>query len=138
MKTVSDALKIAASSGESGFTKARAMTDEHYGPEAIAILRGMEPPPKRSSVRIGGDQIGWSRCHDVESVPGRCSGAWVVKNTRVTVHSIINNAAAGCSAAEIADMFEVPSATVRRIVAFAEAQEPSAELRPCEEERENG
>jgi hypothetical protein len=51
----------------------------------------------------------------------------VVKNSRATVHGILTNAAAGCSAAEIADMFEVPSDTVRRIVAFAEAQEPTAE-----------
>ena len=71
-------------------------------------------------------EIDWSKCPDVESVPGRCSGAWVVKDSRLTVHAIINNAAAGCSAAEIADMFEVPSDKVRRIVAFAEAQEPSA------------
>ena len=42
-------------------------------------------------------------------------------------YGILNNSAAGCSAAEIADMFEVPSYTVRRILAFAEAQEPTAE-----------
>ena len=70
-------------------------------------------------------EIDWSKCPDVESVPGRCSGAWVVKDSRLTVHAIINNAAAGCSAAEIADMFEVPSDTVRRIVAYAQAQEPT-------------
>ena len=71
--------------------------------------------------------IDWTNCPDVESVPGRCSGAWVVKDSRVMVHGILNNAAAGCSAAEIADMFTVPSAAVRRIVAFAEAREPTAE-----------
>jgi hypothetical protein len=27
---------------------------EGYGPEAIEILRGLDPPPKRSSVEIGG------------------------------------------------------------------------------------
>jgi len=68
--------------------------------------------------------IDWSRCPDVESVPGRCGGQPVVKDTRLTVHAIINNAVE-CSAAEIADMFEVPSDTVRRIVAYAQAQEPT-------------
>src|ERR1700757_4162670 len=68
--------------------------------------------------------IDWTRCPDVESVPGRCGGAWVVKDSCVMVHGILNNAAAGCSVAEIADMFEIPSAAVRRIVAFAEAEEP--------------
>jgi uncharacterized protein (DUF433 family) len=71
--------------------------------------------------------IDWTRCPDVESVPDRCGGAWVVKDSRVMVHGILNNAAAGCSVAEIADMFEIPSAAVRRIVAFAEAEEPTAE-----------
>jgi uncharacterized protein (DUF433 family) len=77
-------------------------------------------------VRQPPQAIDWHNCPDVESVPGRCSGAWVVKDSRVLVHGIINNAAAGCGAAEIADMFAVPSDTVRRIVAFAEAQTPSA------------
>ena len=62
-----------------------------------------------------------SRCPDVESVPDRCSGAWVVKDTRVMVQGIVDNAEAGCSAEEIArEIF--PSVTVeqvRRILAFA-------------------
>jgi Protein of unknown function (DUF433) len=44
----------------------------------------------------------WSRCPDVESVPDRCHGAWVVKDTRVMVQGIIDNAEAGCTAEEIA------------------------------------
>ena len=67
--------------------------------------------------------IDWSQCPDVESVPGRCSGAWVVKDTRLTVDAILNNAEAGCSAEEIArEIF--PSVTVeqvRRILAFAQS-----------------
>jgi len=62
-----------------------------------------------------------SRCPDVESVPDRCSGAWVVKDTRVMVQGIVDNAEARCSAEEIArEIF--PSVTVeqvRRILAFA-------------------
>jgi uncharacterized protein (DUF433 family) len=68
--------------------------------------------------------IDWSNCTDVEAVPGRCSGAWVVKDSRVIVEScILGNAEAGCSAEEIADMFEVPGGVdvVRRILAFARA-----------------
>ena len=40
--------------------------------------------------------IDWSRCPDAESVPDRCSGAWVVKDTRVMVQGILDNAVAGC------------------------------------------
>jgi hypothetical protein len=45
--------------------------------------------------------IDWSRCPDVESVHGRCSGAWVVRGTRVMVQGIIGNAA-DCSPQEMA------------------------------------
>ena len=65
--------------------------------------------------------IDWSRCADVESVPGRCSGAWVVKNSRVIVETCILGNAEDCTPEEIADMFEVPGGVevVRRILDFA-------------------
>jgi uncharacterized protein (DUF433 family) len=62
--------------------------------------------------------IDWSQCADVESVPGRCSGQPVVKGTRVLVQGILDNAA-DASAAEVAEMFELPVDLVRRILAFA-------------------
>jgi hypothetical protein len=34
------------------------------------------------------DQIDWTNCPDVESVPGRCSGAWVVNDSRVIVEEL--------------------------------------------------
>ena len=36
--------------------------------------------------------IDWSKCPDVESVPDRCGGAWVVKGSRVMVECILDNA----------------------------------------------
>ena len=65
--------------------------------------------------------IDWTQCPDVESVPGRCSGAWVVKNSRVIVESCILGNAEDCTPEEIADMFEVPGGVevVKRILAFA-------------------
>jgi uncharacterized protein (DUF433 family) len=64
--------------------------------------------------------IDWSQCPDAESVPGRCSGAWVAKDSRVMVEGILDNADAGCSAEEIAtEIFELPVEQVRRILAFA-------------------
>jgi hypothetical protein len=52
------------------FAKARARSDDHYGPEAIEILRRMEPPPQRSSVLIGGEEIDWSEwSRDAERAP---------------------------------------------------------------------
>jgi uncharacterized protein (DUF433 family) len=67
-------------------------------------------------------RVDWSQCPDVESVPDRCGGQWVVKDSRVIVEScIIDNFEAGQTPEEIADMFEVPGGVdvVRRILAFA-------------------
>jgi hypothetical protein len=33
--------------------------------------------------------IDWSKCDDVESVPGRVSGAWVIKETRVQADAVV-------------------------------------------------
>jgi uncharacterized protein (DUF433 family) len=72
-------------------------------------------PPQKEAAEV----IDWSQCDDVESVEGRCSGQWVVKDSRVLVESCILGNAEDCSAEEIADMFEVPVEIVRRILAFA-------------------
>jgi uncharacterized protein (DUF433 family) len=66
--------------------------------------------------------VDWSQCPDVERTPGKCSGAWCVKGTRVPVQAIIDNFEGGCSAEEIAGLDIYPSIlfdAVRRILAFA-------------------
>ena len=63
--------------------------------------------------------IDWTQCADAESVPDRCSGAWVVRGTRVMVECILDNAD-DASADEIAEMFGLPVDAVRRILAFEE------------------
>jgi uncharacterized protein (DUF433 family) len=67
----------------------------------------------------------WSRCADVESVPGRVSGAWVLKGTRVTADAIVDHARDGYSAEQIAhDVFpSVPLERVRRVIDFARHDE---------------
>jgi hypothetical protein len=34
-------------------------------------------------------ELDWSNCPDVESVPDRCGGAWVVKDSRVMVRAFL-------------------------------------------------
>jgi uncharacterized protein (DUF433 family) len=34
----------------------------------------------------------WSKCPDVERAPGKVSGAWVVKGTRVPAQAVVDNA----------------------------------------------
>ena len=61
--------------------------------------------------------VDWSKCEDVESVPGKVSGAWVIKGTRVPAQAIVDNARAGCSAEEIAtEIFELPLERVKAVL----------------------
>ena len=70
--------------------------------------------------------IDWSQCQDVESVPGRVSGAWVIKGSRVPAQAVVDNAKAGCSAEEIAtEIFELPLERVRGVLRFAKINPPS-------------
>jgi len=63
--------------------------------------------------------IDWSQCPDVESIPGKVSGAWVLKGTRMPVETIFLNLEAGMSAQEITEVFDVTLAEVRAVIHFA-------------------
>ena len=39
--------------------------------------------------------LDWSQCPAVESIPGKVSGAWVLRNTRMPVATIFENLEAG-------------------------------------------
>jgi len=70
--------------------------------------------------------IDWSKCADVESVPGRVSGAWVIKGTRVQADAVVENAKDGFTAEEIAtEIFELPLARVRAVLRYAKITPPS-------------
>ena len=68
----------------------------------------------------------WSKSPDVESVPGRLSGAFVVKGTRVAADAVIDNAEDGFTAEEIVtEIYEgLPLERVRGIIEFARQQMP--------------
>ena len=67
--------------------------------------------------------IDWSQCLDVERIPGKVSGQWIVKHTRILADGIIENAKDGMTAQEIAsevyDGLEVDRA--QRIIDYARA-----------------
>lgn len=73
--------------------------------------------------------IDWSKCDDVESVPGRVSGAWVIKGTRVEADAVVENARAGCSGPKKSpapiSFRPSPLDTVRRVLRFAKLTPPS-------------
>jgi uncharacterized protein (DUF433 family) len=50
--------------------------------------------------------LDWSQCPAVESVPGKVSGAWVFKGTRMPVQTVFANLEAGMSVQEITEVFD--------------------------------
>jgi uncharacterized protein (DUF433 family) len=50
--------------------------------------------------------LDWSKCPVVESVPGKVSGAWVLKGTRMPVSAVFENIEAGASIDNILEWFE--------------------------------
>ena len=63
----------------------------------------------------------WSKSPDVERIPGKVSGDWVIKGTRVPVEAVVQNARDGFSAEQIAkEIFEgIPVERVRAVLRFA-------------------
>jgi uncharacterized protein (DUF433 family) len=56
----------------------------------------------------GPDMAGldWSECPAVESIPGKVSGAWVLKRTRMPVSTIFENLETGASIDDIMEWFD--------------------------------
>jgi uncharacterized protein (DUF433 family) len=64
--------------------------------------------------------IDWSMCSAVESVPGKVSGAWVLKDTRMPVSAIFENLEAGANIDEIVEWFTgLDRAQVQEVIEFA-------------------
>jgi uncharacterized protein (DUF433 family) len=64
--------------------------------------------------------LDWSQCDAVESVPGKMSGAWVLKGTRMPVSAIFENIAGGASIDDIMEWFDgLDRAQVTAVIEFA-------------------
>jgi uncharacterized protein (DUF433 family) len=50
--------------------------------------------------------LDWSQCAAVESVPGKVSGAWVFRGTRIPVAAVFENLEDGLALNEIVQMFD--------------------------------
>jgi uncharacterized protein (DUF433 family) len=71
-------------------------------------------------------EINWAACDDVERIPGKVSGAWLVKGTRLPVWAILENADDHTPEEIATNIFEgVTPEIVRRIIDFARQHEPS-------------
>ena len=63
--------------------------------------------------------LDWSKCPAVESVPGKVSGAWVFRGTRMPVAAIFENLEDGMSIEEIMQQFDVTREQVSAVLDFA-------------------
>ena len=63
--------------------------------------------------------LDWSQCPAVESVPGKVSGAWVFRDTRMPVSIVFDNLEAGATIDEIVQWFDVTPEQVKAVIEFA-------------------
>jgi uncharacterized protein (DUF433 family) len=63
--------------------------------------------------------LDWSQCSAVESVPGKVSGAWVFKGTRMPVALVFENLEAGATIQEIMDWFHLTREQIIDVLEFA-------------------
>ena len=63
--------------------------------------------------------LDWSQCPAVESVPGRLSGAWVFKDTRMPVSAVFENLEAGATIDEIVEQFDITREQIKTVLKFA-------------------
>jgi len=73
--------------------------------------------------------LDWSQCAAVESIPGKVSGAWVFRGTRLPVATVIENLE-DLSVEEVMQQFDVTREQITQVLDFVtqslKASAPSA------------
>jgi len=62
--------------------------------------------------------LDWSKCDAVESIPGKVSGAWVLRGTRTPVQVLFENLEAGMSIDEVIEQFPVTRPQIDSLMGF--------------------
>jgi uncharacterized protein (DUF433 family) len=63
--------------------------------------------------------LDWSKCPAVESVPGKVSGAWVFRGTRLPVATVFENLEDGMTIEEVVEQFDVTREQIQTVLEFA-------------------
>ena len=61
--------------------------------------------------------LDWSQCPAVESVPGKLSGAWVFRDTRLPVATVFENLQ-DFSVEEVMEQYDVSREQINTVLAF--------------------
>ena len=62
--------------------------------------------------------LDWSECPAVESIPGKVSGAWVLRGTRTPLKILFENLEVGMSIDEVVEQFPVSREQIDSLMAF--------------------
>ena len=81
------------------------------------LTQALDALSASSGERAGG--LDWSQCPVVESVPGKLSGAWVFRGTRLPISTVFGNLEDGATIDEIADWFRISKEHVIAVLDFA-------------------
>jgi uncharacterized protein (DUF433 family) len=77
--------------------------------------------------------LDWSQCPAVESIPGKVSGAWVFRDTRLPVATVIENLE-DLSVEEVMEQFDVTREQITAVLDFvARSLEVSVPGQPSEQ-----
>lgn len=63
--------------------------------------------------------LDWSQCPAVESIPGKVSGAWVFKGTRMPVSLVFENIEAGATIEDLMEWFHLRREQIVAVLEFA-------------------
>jgi uncharacterized protein (DUF433 family) len=75
--------------------------------------------------------LDWSQCPAVESIPGKVSGAWVFRDTRLPVATVIENLE-DLSIEEVMEQFDVTREQIAAVLDFvAQSLKDSAPAQPA-------
>ena len=62
--------------------------------------------------------IDLSKCPVLERIPGKVSGVWLFRGTRLPLWVVLDNLKSGASLDEISDWFEIERPKVEELLAF--------------------
>ena len=79
--------------------------------------------------------LDWSQCPAVESIPGKVSGAWVFRDTRLPVATVIENLE-DLSVEEVMEQFDVTREQIAAVLEFVaqslKVPVPAQDLTPAD------
>jgi uncharacterized protein (DUF433 family) len=74
------------------------------------------------------ENLDWSKCTAVESIPGKVSGAWVFRNSRTPVKLVFENLEDGMTIDEIIEQYPVSRDEIAAVLEFVAHSLGSASL----------